>query len=888
LRTLRALPWIVAPAVLALAYAIAVVVAAWRAPQKGFLAFTGHRVAHVEVGGIADRAGLVAGDVITAIDGAPVTSTFDYAARVLGRAPGETVTLTLDDAHDVQLVLGASPPPWSALIATLLAGVLLALGVIARVGRPGDVLARKFYRASIIYAMVYVGALSWTHLVIHPVLAIVFLASLFAGPKLALDLALELTRAPARAWSRATNILSLVLGTACAAGLALALVDYSDGNGGDRGLQIMVAAIAIQCASVPLYTGIALAFQIREHRVATGARRAQLRWLIFGQAIGAIPGLAAIPAAAAGLGPFLVERYQPFVVAIAVLWFVSYGVAVLQVRLADIDALIESSLGYTITTGAAAVVYICVVLAAGWITGWLVGDAGPWPHLAAGVTAAIIFGPLRARVGAWLDRRFFRDRHHYVVALRRAGESLARLREPADLAREAVLQVVDAVHAERGALYMRDDAGAWQLAFGDSIAGADGPDEPPDDHLSVAVQLGESHAPLAKLVLGPRKSGDLYSSQDRDLLAALASQLAIAFANARAFGTIADLSRTLETQNSEIRTLRDRLEDENRLLRQRAEAATEGATLVGESRAIRELGRTIELVARSDSNVLVLGESGTGKGLLARLVHAASPRAEGPFLRVDCGALAASVFESELFGHERGAFTGATRLRRGPIELADGGTLVLDEIGELPLDLQPKLLRVLEERAVRRVGATTPVAVDVRIIAATNRKLEAMVAAGEFREDLYFRLRVVEILVPPLRQRLVDLPALCASILPRAARRCGRAAKPIAASALERMAAYAWPGNVRELENVLERALVLGDGIEITAADLELADRPAPPELLEPRDASVPHGEVMEDIERRRLTNALRDAAGNQSTAARALGMPRTTFINKLRRYGLL
>ncbi|HET9990945.1 MAG TPA: sigma 54-interacting transcriptional regulator, partial [Kofleriaceae bacterium] len=651
MRTLKALPWIVAPAVLALAYAIAVVVAAWRAPQKGFLAFTGHRVAHVEVGGIADRAGLVTGDVITAIDGAPVTSTFDYAARVLGRAPGDTVTLTTGDgARDVRLVLGTSPPPWSALIATLLAGVLLALGVIARVGRPGDVLARKFYRASIIYAMVYVGALSWTHLVIHPLLALVFLASLFAGPKLALDLALELTRAPARAWSRATNVLSLVLGIACAAGLAIALVDYRDG-GGDRGLQIMVAAIAIQCASVPLYTGIALAFQIREHRLATGARRAQLRWLIFGQAIGTIPGLAAIPAAAAGLGPFLVDRYQPFVVAIAVLWFVSYGVAVLQVRLADIDALIESSLGYTITTGAVAVIFICVVLAAGWITGWLVGDAGPWPHLAAGVTAAIIFGPLRARVGAWLDRRFFRDRHHYVVALRRAGESLARLREPAELAREAVLQVVDAVHAEQGALYLRDGE-TWRLAFGDPIAS--------DDAIEIPVRLGEASAPLAKLVLGARRSGDLYSSQDRDLLAALASQLAIAFANARAFGTIAELSRTLETQNSEIRTLRDRLEDENRLLRQRAEAATEGATLVGESRAIRELGRTIELVARSDSNVLVLGESGTGKGLLARLVHAASPRAEGPFLRVDCGALAASVFESELFGHERGAFTGAT------------------------------------------------------------------------------------------------------------------------------------------------------------------------------------------------------------------------------------
>ncbi|MEO8551152.1 MAG: PDZ domain-containing protein, partial [Kofleriaceae bacterium] len=229
---LKALPWIVAPAVLALVYAIAVVVAAWRAPEKGFLAFTGHRVAHVDVGGIADRAGLATGDVIVAIDAVPVTSTFDYAARVLGRAPGETVVLTVRGGgapeRSIVLALAASPPPWAALIALGLAAVLLALGVIARVGLAGDPLARKFYRASIVYAMVYVGALSWTHLVVHPVLALVFLASLFAGPKLALDLALELTRArpSARRWSRATDALSLVLGLACAIGLGVALVDY--------------------------------------------------------------------------------------------------------------------------------------------------------------------------------------------------------------------------------------------------------------------------------------------------------------------------------------------------------------------------------------------------------------------------------------------------------------------------------------------------------------------------------------------------------------------------------------------------------------------------------------------------------------------------------------
>jgi transcriptional regulator with GAF, ATPase, and Fis domain len=882
---------IVAPAALALAYAIAVVIAAWRAPDKGFQAFTGPRVAHVDAGGRAEVAGLRVDDVIVTIDGTPVTSTLDYSARVLARAPGEVVVFGITrhgERRDIRIDLGVSPPPWSALVATALATILLVLGLIARIGRPDDVTARRFYMSTILYATLYCGTLSWPRLIVHPVLAIVFLAALFAGPKLALDLALEFPQAATRTTrrlSRGVGAINTLLGIGCAAGLVLAITDYRSGAG-DRGLVAMVAIIAAQIAFIPLYSVLAIVFQVRAQRDAVGARRAQLRWLIFWQAIGAVPVLAAIPFAVANLGRFFIDGYQPFIVAVAIVWFVAYGVVVLHYRLADVDALIQSSLGYTITTGAAILLYIGVVLAAGWLTELLVGDVGLLPHLVAGLTAAATFGPLRARVGTWLDRRFFRDRRHYVEALRRAGESLARLREPADLAHEAVAQVVDAVRAERGALYVRDRDG-WTIAH----AVGEMPAEPhaPADGIAVPVSTDDPATgdPVAQLVLGPRKSGDLYSSQDRDLLGALASQLAVALANARAFGTIANLSRTLETQNTEIRGLRDRLEDENRLLRQRAEAATEGATLVGDSHAIRELAKTLELVARADSSVLVLGESGTGKGLLARLIHASSSRAEGPFLRVDCGAIAASVFESELFGHERGAFTGATRLRRGPIELADGGTLVLDEIGELPLELQPKLLRVLETHAVVRVGSTQPVAVDVRIIAATNRKLDTMVARGEFREDLYFRLRVLDITVPPLRNRLADLPALVESLLPRVARRCGHAPRAVTPDALDRMAAYSWPGNVRELENVLERALVLGEG-PITASDLDLADRPVPPELLETPDPSIPHDAVMEDIERRRLTNALRDAAGNQSTAAKALGMPRTTFINKLRRYGLL
>ncbi len=880
--------WIVLPALLSLAYAIAVVIAAWRAPEKGFQAFTGHRVVYVAPGGRAEAAGLREGDVIRAIDGVPVASTFDYAYRVLVREPGERVVLGVDRAagdsgsrlpparETIAIELGPAPPPWSALVATLLAAVLLVLGLVARIGRPGELVARRFYRTAVMYAMVYVGALSWSRLLVHPVLALVFLVALFAAPKLAIDLSLELPHRIAAPWlRRATLAIAVGLGGACGIAVAVAIYDFQTG-GGDRALPWIEGTIAAQCAVIPIYTGVALWYQLRAHREAHGTARAQLRWLLFGQALCGLPALAAIPVAALDLDRFLIAGYQPFAGAVGILWFVAYGLAVMRIRLADVDALIKSSLGYAVATGAAALVYVGVVLAAGWLTELAVGDAGPWAHLAAGIVAALAFGPLRARVTRWIDRRFFRDRRHYVEALRRASESLARLREPAVLARELVAQVVEAVRAEKGALYLHG-AGGWTIAH----AVGELPAEPiaPADGIAVPIVGDNTRDVAAMLVLGPRRSGDLYSSEDRDLLGALAGQLATVLANARAYGTIVQ-------KTEEIRELRDRLADENQFLRERIAAATGGATLAGDSAAVRELGRMVELVAKSDASVLLLGESGTGKGLLARLVHATSPRAEQAFLHVDCGAIAAGVFESELFGHERGAFTGATKLRRGPIELADGGTLFLDEIGELPLELQPKLLRVLEERCVMRVGATQPVAVDVRIIVATNRDLESMTKRGAFREDLYFRLRVVELVVPPLRARRADLPALCAQLLPRAAKRCGRPVRSLAPDALDAMARYNWPGNVRELANVLERALVMGEG-EITAAELELPAIEIAEPVAEPAEPA-PHDVVMEDIERRRLTAALREADGNQSHAAKALGMPRTTFINKLRRHGLL
>ena len=876
-------PWIVLPAILALAYALAVVGAAWRAPDKGFLAFTGHRVVHVDDGGPASRAGLAAGDVITHVDGAPIASTFDYADRVLTRRPGDTVAISVrrgGEREDLAIRFERAPPPWGAIAATVLATVLLVLGLIARIGRGADPAARLLYRTVVVYALVYVGALSWAHLVVHPLLAAVFAIGLFAAPPIALDLALSFAEpldAGARRQRKAAYVSSVILSLGCLIALGVAIADYRAARVTDRALLWVVGFVTAQLVFVVAQAGVAVLAQVRALARATGPARAQLRWIVAGNIACGVPSLVAIPLAVADLDHFLLVGYRPIVVTIAVLWFLAYGLAVLRVRLADVDAVLRTSLGYAVTTGAAAAVYLAVVLAIG-VAAERAGGAGWWPHLAAGLAAAALFGPIRARVGAWIDRRFFRDRAHYVEALRQVSESIAVLREPEELAREVAERVVAAVRAESGSLRLRDDR---ELA-----AGRDGasPVTPPIAERGIVVTVGDPAAPLGWLVLGPRLSGDLYSTEDRDLLAALAGQLAVALANARAYGTIAAMSRSLEAQNVEIQGLRDRLEDENRYLRARVDAATEGAALVGESKAVRELVKTIERVAQSDASVLVLGESGTGKGLVARTLHALSPRAAGPFIHVDCGALAAGVFESELFGHERGAFTGAARLRHGHVELADGGTLFLDEIGELPLELQPKLLRVLETRSVVRVGGSAPVAVDVRFLAATHRRLTDMVAAGTFREDLFFRLHVVEVAVPPLRARRADLAALCDALIPRVARRCGRAPRPLSADALARLGAYGWPGNVRELENVLERALVLGDADTIAADELELPDRPAVPDDV---DADAGHGEVMEEIEKKRLVAALRAAGGNQSSAARALGLPRTTFINKLRRYGL-
>ncbi|MBP7146323.1 MAG: sigma 54-interacting transcriptional regulator [Acidobacteria bacterium] len=325
----------------------------------------------------------------------------------------------------------------------------------------------------------------------------------------------------------------------------------------------------------------------------------------------------------------------------------------------------------------------------------------------------------------------------------------------------------------------------------------------------------------------------------------------------------------------EIRRLNALLCRENQDLRQRV---TAGRRYVAESPSMRAVMEQVRRVAPSDATVLVRGETGTGKEGIARAIHELSPRLGGPFVVVNLGALPPGLVESELFGHEQGAFTGADARRTGKFELASGGTLLLDEIGDAPPEVQVRLLRALQEREVTRVGGTRAVPVDVRVIAATHRPLEDMVRAGTFRADLYYRLAAFPIVLPPLRDRPEDIRPLARHFVALHAARLNRKAPAIGEEALRRLERRAWPGNVRELENVLERALILGGGDQ-----LELPDLPAPPV------AEAPHA-TWEEIARRALAEALRASGGKiygPGGAAARLGLRPTTLQGKLRRYGL-
>jgi formate hydrogenlyase transcriptional activator len=378
--------------------------------------------------------------------------------------------------------------------------------------------------------------------------------------------------------------------------------------------------------------------------------------------------------------------------------------------------------------------------------------------------------------------------------------------------------------------------------------------------------LATARRRLGALVFACKQAG-AFDSADVDFLQQVANQVAVAVENALAF--------------DEIEALKDQLHKEKVYLEEEVRTDQHFGEIVGESTTLRRVLKQVEAVAPTDSTVLILGETGTGKELIARALHDLSPRRERTFVKLNCAAIPTGLLESELFGHEKGAFTGAISQKIGRFELAHRGTLFLDEVGDIPPELQPKLLRALQEQEFERLGSTRTVRVDVRLVAATNRDLAQMVAERQFRNDLYYRLNVFPVVVPPLRERRDDIPTLARHFIQRFARRMGRRIESIPAPVMDALVHYHWPGNVREMQNIIERAVILTRGPSL---------RIPPGDLQPPTDRPAAAMVTLADAERDHILGVLRDSGwvvGGPMGAAARLGMIRTTLQKKMKKLGI-
>jgi len=661
---------------------------------------------------------------------------------------------------------------------------------------------------------------------------------------------------------------------------------------------------------------------------------------------------------------------------VSLLYTIAHAFSITRYKLLQVEEIVNRSVAYFAFSVTAGLIYSGLLLVSGKLIGDRLSALGTsWGAVVATVSVIVVLfvsEVARGRFQRVLDRRFFREKYKFDQAMQKMRLAVGSLVDRRTLGKRLLEGTAEVLRLEWGALYLAGgEGGRFELAASHGPA----PDESvlePDDALVARLRqsasirqshtLGAGSAPdpatdamialggeaacgvggdgelAGVLVLGPKRSGMPYEDEEMAFLGALSSVSAMALHSA-------DIQETLEVLNSELRRKVDKIAEQQRRililqdqLRDRAERENAAnpapspedgapsapaadleafARIKGASPTARRMTDLARKVAASSSAVLIRGESGTGKELLAAAVHAASPRAGRPFVKVHCAALSPTLLESELFGHVKGAFTGADRDRVGRFEQADGGTLFLDEIGDINLEVQVKLLRVLQEMSFERVGSSQPVQVDVRILAATHQDLEALIRAGRFREDLYYRLNVICLTTPALRERREDVLELAMHFLDVYAARMGKVLTYIEPEAVEALMAYDWPGNVRELENTIERAVVLADGPTLTAGDLPPEVRQPIRRRYRPRASSVPAataaprapavvpasssaaaapgvgpaaeewGSEFASYERQRLVEAMEEADGNKSVAARILGMPRSTFFSKLKKHGL-
>jgi transcriptional regulator with GAF, ATPase, and Fis domain len=683
---------------------------------------------------------------------------------------------------------------------------------------------------------------------------------------------------------------------------------------------------------------------------------------------------------------------------VSLLYTMAYAFSITRYKLMQVEEIINRSAVYFAFSLTAGLIYSGVLLIGGKLIGDQLFSTHSTSRGAVAAALSVIVVLIlsevaRGRFQRVIDRQFFREKYKLDRAMQKMRLAVGSLIDRATLGRRLLEAASEVLRLEWGALYLEDAPGRpLQLVASHGPA----PDEQtlaPDHPLAVrlrqthavrlshalalnglsdpatdamiglggeaATSLGDDGQLSGVLVLGPKRSGMPYEDEEMAFLAALSSVATLVLHSA-------DIQQTLESLNRELRDKVEKITEQQRRililqdqLRDRAERERDSSGLLGvhppgehalvgavagdsgpfdlikgSSGAVRKMIGMANKVAITHSAVLIRGESGTGKELLAAAIHQSSPRAGRPFVKLHCAALSQSLLESELFGHVKSAFTGADRDRVGRFEQANGGTLFLDEIGDINLEVQTKLLRVLQEMSFERVGSSQPITVDVRILAATHQDLEALIHAGRFREDLYYRLNVICLQTPALRERREDIFELALYFLNVHSQRTGKLVTHLDPEAVEALVAYDWPGNIRELENVLERAVVLADGPAVMFSDLPQELRQPVRRRLRPRlpapvasgvsashstggigPAATPvrsgradnafaesawgvggseksqaedwNGEFIA-YERQRLVDALTEAKGNKSVAARLLGMPRSTFFSKMKKHGIV
>jgi transcriptional regulator with GAF, ATPase, and Fis domain len=846
---------------------------------------------------------------------------------------------------------------------------LLIVGAAVYWNRPEDRAAGQFFVFCAISVVAFVGGYHWNQIIPQPALLLGFMFCATLLPAASLHLFLVFPR-PRTFYTRAPwTVTSFVYAPAVFFFLLL-LTSYLRvrwlfvENGSPEAVSWLLREMVVEiyaCIFVAvLYFAASIVCLIHAYRQAADLpERHQVEWVLLGYLAAVLPIAYTLYLAYFQQGRFGGGGAVWSMFAASVCMTVAFTISITRYKLMQLETFLSSGAVYFLLSFVAGLVYYGLVFVGWLVLGSAFGEApSPGQLLAVCGTALLLVVALdlvRARLKAVLDRHFRKEKYQLDRTLERMRATLEQLVDPPTLARQLLQSATELVGAHRGAVYLRvGEPALYALSATQGTAPTltelppgcpliealpalgclrAQPRLPPDAaqrqmHFlggDLAVGLIHENQLLGLVILGPR-AGGAYSADDLTILTAFARLAALALAGAEGHRTIEGLNRDLQAKVEKIAEQQRRILALQAALSRsrttppstpRLESATEAEEtpeehdvpegLIGSSPAIRELAVLVRKVASSPSAVLLLGESGTGKEVLARILHESSPRAKMPFVKVHCAALSQGLLESELFGHVKGAFTSAIRDKVGRFEAANGGTLFLDEIGDISLEVQTKLLRVLQETTFERVGSSEPIRVDVRIIAATHQNLEQLIRAGKFREDLFYRLNVFPIHLPPLRERLEDIPELVRHFLTLYAQRAGKGTLTMDDDALLALKGYDWPGNVRQLENVIERAVVVVEGNVVTLREL-------PPELRQAEElhksqreqAGEPWLETLgpttldnlkssrdvelaqqEQRERELLVRALTAASGNKSEAARALGMARSTFLGRLKKLGL-